>query len=101
MWQHTLGLRFSHSKGGWLMVIRVLIADDHSVVREGLRMFLQRDPDLDVVGEAANGAEAIELSRQLRPDVVLMDLLMPVVDGMAATVAIRSVLPETQILALT
>ena len=83
------------------MVIRVLIADDHSVVREGLRMFLQRDPDLAVVGEAANGAEAIELSRQLRPDVVLMDLLMPVMDGIAATQAIRSSLPETQVLALT
>jgi DNA-binding NarL/FixJ family response regulator len=64
-------------------------------------MFLQRDPDLDVVGEAANGAEAIELSRQLRPDVVLMDLLMPVMDGIAATQAIRSDLPETEVIALT
>ena len=83
------------------MVIRVLIVDDHSVVREGLRMFLQRDPDLTVVGEAANGAEAVELSRRLCPDVVLMDLLMPVIDGIEATTAIRSVQPETEIIALT
>jgi two-component system, NarL family, response regulator LiaR len=84
-----------------LVPIRVLIADDHSVVREGLRMFLQHDPDLAVVGEAADGAEAIKLSRQLCPDVVLMDLLMPVMDGIAATAAIRSALPETEVLALT
>src|SRR5690349_13143500 len=83
------------------MVIRVLIADDHSLVREGLRMFLERDPELAVVGEATDGEEAVELSRQLRPDVVLMDLLMPVVDGVAATSAIRSELPETEVIALT
>jgi len=83
------------------VVIRVLLADDHGVVREGLRMFLGRDPDLDVVGEAANGAEAVELARQLRPDVVLMDLLMPVMDGVAATAAIRNALPETEVVALT
>ena len=83
------------------MVIRVLIVDDHSVVREGLRMFLARDPDLEVVGEAADGAKAIEQARRLRPDVVVMDLLMPILDGMAATRAIRSELPETEVLALT
>lgn len=83
------------------MVIEVLIADDHGVVREGLRMFLGRDPELIVVGEASNGAEAIELARQLRPDVVLMDLLMPVMDGIAATAAIRTELPETEVIALT
>ena len=83
------------------MVIRVLLVDDHSVVREGLRMFLGRDPDLAVVGEAANGAEAVELARQLHPDVVLMDLLMPVMDGVAATAAIRNALPETEVVALT
>jgi len=84
-----------------LVVIRVLIADDHSVVREGLRVFLGRDPELVVVGEAADGTEAVGLARQLRPDVVLMDLLMPVMDGIAATSAIRSELPETEIVALT
>jgi DNA-binding NarL/FixJ family response regulator len=83
------------------MVIEVLIADDHGVVREGLRMFLGRDSELIVVGEASNGAEAIELARQLRPDVVLMDLLMPVMDGIVATAAIRTELPETEVIALT
>ena len=78
------------------MAIRVLIVDDHSVVREGLRMFLARDPDLEVVGEAADGAEALEQARQMRPDVVVMDLLMPVMDGIAATQAIRRALPEAQ-----
>ncbi len=83
------------------MMIRVLIADDHSVVREGLRMFLGRDPELAVVGEASDGAEAVELSQRLRPDVVLMDLLMPVMDGIAAISVIRNELPETEVIALT
>lgn len=83
------------------MVIRVLLADDHDVVREGLRMFLGIDPDLVVVGEAADGEEAVHLARLLRPDVVLMDLLMPVMDGIAAIAAIRTILPETEIIALT
>jgi two-component system, NarL family, response regulator LiaR len=83
------------------MGIRVLIVDDHNVVREGLRMFLARDPDLEVVGEAADGAQALEQARQLRPEVVVMDLLLPVLDGLAATRAIRSELPETEVLALT
>lgn len=83
------------------MPIRILIADDHSVVRQGLRMFLGLDQELDVVGEATNGAEAIDLARQLHPDVVLMDLLMPVVDGIAATSTIRREMPDTEVLALT
>jgi DNA-binding NarL/FixJ family response regulator len=83
------------------MAIRVLLADDHSVVREGLHMFLGRDPELEVVGEAADGAEAVQLARQLRPDVVLMDLLMPVMDGIAATAAIRQELPDIEVVALT
>jgi NarL family two-component system response regulator LiaR len=83
------------------VIIRVLLADDHDVVREGLRMFLGVDPELAVVGEAANGLEAVHLARQLRPDVVLMDLLMPVMDGIAAIAAIRHELPETEIIALT
>src|SRR6266704_1964754 len=64
-------------------------------------MFLGRDPDLAVVGEAADGAEAVSLARELHPDVVLMDLLMPVMDGIAATSAIRNELPETEVIALT
>ena len=83
------------------MAIRIVIADDHSVVRQGLRMFLGLDPELEVVGEAADGAEALRLARQLRPDVVLMDLLMPVMDGITATAAIRGELPDTEVLALT
>ncbi len=83
------------------MAIRILIVDDHSVVRRGLRQFLQLDPDLEVVGEARDGAEAIELAQELRPDVVLMDLLMPVMDGVTATAAIRREVPDTEVLALT
>ena len=71
------------------MTIRIIIADDHSVVRQGLRMFLGLDPDLEVVGEAVNGAEAVERAEALRPDVVLMDLIMPVMSGLEATAEIR------------
>lgn len=83
------------------MVIRVLIADDHAVVRQGLRMFLGLDRDLEVVGDAENGLEAVRLAKELRPDVVLMDMLMPVMDGVAATGAIRQALPDTEVIALT
>ena len=83
------------------MAIRVVIADDHSVVRQGLRMFLGLDPELEVVGEATDGAEALRLTRELRPDVVVMDLLMPVMNGIEATAAIRRELPDTEVLALT
>lgn len=83
------------------MPIRIVIADDHSVVRRGLAMFLAADADLEVVGQAANGAEAIRLAREARPDLVLMDMLMPVMDGIAATAAIRRELPDTEVLALT
>jgi two-component system, NarL family, response regulator LiaR len=83
------------------MAIRILIADDHRVVRQGLRMFLALDPDLEVIGEAANGAEAVQLARELQPDVVLMDLLMPEMDGIAATQVIRRETPEVEVLALT
>ncbi|BCL81026.1 DNA-binding response regulator [Ktedonobacteria bacterium brp13] len=83
------------------MTVRIMIVDDHGIVREGLRMFLERDPELEIVGEAENGAEAVERAQELQPDVVLMDLLMPVMDGIAATSIIRSNLPETEVLALT
>jgi DNA-binding NarL/FixJ family response regulator len=83
------------------MPIQVLIADDHSVVRQGLRMFLSSDPELEIVGEARDGAEAVSLARRLHPDVVLMDLLMPVMDGIAATTAIRREAPDTEVVALT
>jgi NarL family two-component system response regulator LiaR len=83
------------------MSIRVLIADDHSVVRQGLRMFLELDSELEIVGEAKNGVEALNLAREHEPDVVLMDLLMPEMDGVAATQAIRNELPNTEVVALT
>ena len=83
------------------MAIRVLITDDHGVVRQGLRMYLGLDPELEVVGEAANGEEALRMARELVPDVVLMDLLMPVMDGIAATGRIRAELPDVEVIALT
>ena len=83
------------------MTISVLITDDHKVVRQGLKMFLGLDPELEVVGEAGNGEEAVRMAHRLKPDVVLMDLLMPVMDGIAATEKIRKELPETEVLALT
>ena len=83
------------------MTIRIVIADDHSVVRQGLRMFLALDPEFEVVGEAADGAEALRVAHQLRPDIVLMDMLMPVMDGIAATGRIRQELPDTEVIALT
>ena len=83
------------------MTLRILIADDHHVVRQGLRAYLQVDSDLEVVGEAENGAEAVRLAQRLRPDVVLMDLIMPELDGIAATRQIRRELPDTEVMALT
>jgi DNA-binding NarL/FixJ family response regulator len=83
------------------MAIRVLIVDDHGVVRQGVRMYLSLDPDLEIVGEAANGEEALQLAREHKPDVVLMDLLMPVMDGVTATGIIRKELPDTEVIALT
>jgi len=83
------------------MPIRVLIADDHQVVRQGLNLLLKLDPDLTVVGEARNGAEAVSLARALRPEVVVMDLLMPVMSGLDAINGIRSNVLGTEILVLT
>jgi DNA-binding NarL/FixJ family response regulator len=83
------------------MPIRILIADDHQVVRQGLRMFLALDAELEVVGEAEDGRTAVRLATQLRPDVVLMDLLMPQLDGISATSEIRQALPDTEVIALT
>jgi len=83
------------------MTIRILLADDHAVVRQGLAMFLALDPELEVVGHAENGAEALKMAHDLKPDVVLMDLLMPVMDGITAIGRIRRELPDTEVVAVT
>ncbi len=83
------------------MTIRILIADDHAVVRQGLRMFLGLDPDLEVIGEAVDGKQALQMARQIQPDVVLMDLLMPGMNGIEATAAIRAEMPDVEVIALT
>jgi two-component system, NarL family, response regulator LiaR len=83
------------------MAIRVLIVDDHSIVRQGLRMFLSCDREIEIIGEARDGIEAVDLARRYRPDVILMDLLMPRMDGIRATEAILREVPGTQVIALT
>jgi NarL family two-component system response regulator LiaR len=83
------------------MSIRIVVAEDHAVVREGLRMFLGLDPEFEIVGEAQTGRDAIDLARSLHPNVVLMDLLMPGMDGITATAAIREAQPDVEVVALT
>jgi len=81
--------------------IRVMIVDDHSMVRRGLATFLRVKADLELVGEASNGQEAVDMCEQVCPDVILMDLVMPEVDGTTATRLIRQRWPEVQVIALT
>jgi DNA-binding NarL/FixJ family response regulator len=82
------------------MPIRVLLADDHSVVRDGLRALLEAEGDIEVVGMAANGLEAVKKVRELQPDVVVMDLAMPEVNGTEATAQIHDISPATEVLVL-
>jgi DNA-binding NarL/FixJ family response regulator len=82
-------------------VIRVLLVDDHAMVRRGLRDFLSLHDDLEVVGEAADGGGAIEQAGALRPDIVVMDLMLPGIDGIEATARIKAAYPEVEIVALT
>lgn len=82
-------------------MIRVLIADDHHVVRRGLLFFLKTQKDIEVIGEAKNGLEAVELVDELQPDIVLMDLVMPEMDGILATRKIKAKWPNVEVLMLT
>ena len=82
-------------------LIRVLIADDHTLVRQGIRMLIEAQPDLQVVGEAGDGAEVVRLARELAPDLVVMDIAMPEMDGLQATREIKRAQPNVQILVLT
>lgn len=82
-------------------LIRILVVDDHAVVRQGLRLFLEPDEGLEIVGEAANGKEALEAAERLKPDVVLMDLLMPVMDGVSAIRELKKRQPDTEVVAVT
>ena len=82
------------------MGIRILVADNHGILRQGLQALIEKHSDMEVVGQADNGLEAVEMTRQLQPDVVLMDVTMPVLNGIEATRRIKSELPEVKILAL-
>jgi NarL family two-component system response regulator LiaR len=82
-------------------LIRLLVVDDHKVVRQGMRFMLMQEPDIEVVGECENGAEAVQAVGRLRPDVVLLDLLMPVMDGITALRSILEVAPLTRVIVLT
>ena len=81
--------------------IRVLVVDDHPIVRRGISAEINLDPELSVIGEAQNGLEAVEMARQLKPDVILMDLMMPQMDGVEATRQIIAANPDAQVLILT
>ncbi|HLV35850.1 MAG TPA: response regulator transcription factor [Spirillospora sp.] len=80
---------------------RILLADDHAVLRSGLRLLIDNQPDLTVVGEAGNGAETLEKAKTLQPDVILLDLNMPGMDGLTALPQLRQIAPESHILILT
>jgi len=83
------------------MTIRLLLVDDRSAVRTGLKIWLSLEPDLELVGEASDGAEEISLARALRPDVILMDVEMPGMDGISATAALHSAAPQSAVVILT
>lgn len=84
-----------------MTAIRVLVADDHAILREGIRLMIEAQPEMQVVGEAADGREAISKTLDLKPDVVLMDIAMPVMNGLDATREIKKTVPETHVVVLT
>ena len=86
---------------GTAVPMRLLIADDHALVRSGLRTMLRREPGIEIVGEARDGREAVELCRSLVPDIVLMDVRMPEMDGLEATRTVKLECPETVVLMVT
>jgi two-component system, NarL family, response regulator NreC len=83
-----------------MKTIRILLADDHAVVRQGFKMILSAQPDMEIVGEAGNGREAVELVEQLKPDVVVMDVAMPELNGIEATRRVAASVPHTRVIAL-
>lgn len=83
-----------------MSTLRIVLADDHTIVRHGLRVLLERQPDFAVVGEASNGREAIEIAQQQSPEIVLMDVAMPIMNGIEAAARITSALPKTAVVIL-
>src|SRR5215469_12558312 len=81
--------------------IRVLLADDHAIVRQGVKMILTNEPDIEVVGEAEDGLQAVETAKRLKPDVAVLDISMPCINGIEATRQIKAALPQVHIIALT
>jgi DNA-binding NarL/FixJ family response regulator len=88
------------SQGGWMDRARILIVDDHEIFRRGLRSLLESRAEFDITGEAANGLEAVEKAKELRPDVIVMDVSMPQMDGLQAARLIRNERPGSKILIL-
>ncbi len=99
--RQTVGEESAHDDGTGTGAIRVLLVDDHAVVRRGLRTFFDLLDDIDVVGEAADGLEAVAQAKRLAPDVILMDLMMPNLDGLGAIAAIKQAQPGIEIVAVT
>src|ERR1700745_3557414 len=92
--------KFPSVKGSMKKKIRILLADDHAVVRQGFKMILAAQADMEIVGEAGNGRDAVELAEQLRPDVVVMDVAMPELNGIEATRRLGASTPHARVLAL-